>query len=292
MTGAIESLHTLYPGQYRTGVDSTCPEIFFYNKWVEDLSGVPDVRPILMEYPGINRSNQVNLHFLQAYCDYLGEQLGIPLPCQVNRPYLYFSPEEGIWMSRVAEIYGRERKHWILSAGVKQDYTAKGWVQSYWQEVVDRLAGRVLFVQIGHQDHLHKPLKGVVDQIGKTNLRELIRLCRSAEGGVGPITFIGHCMAALGKPYICISGGREPPSFIAYNTQTTLHTIGALSCCLTPCWRSRVVPLNDGDHKDTELCYQPIPLGSETVQRCMSLITPGDVVRAIERYLSGDVISC
>jgi hypothetical protein len=80
---------------------------------------------------------------------------------------------------------------------------------------------------------------------------------------------------------VVINGGREPPHWEQYPGHQFLHTIGAIDCCGTGgCWKSRVVALGDGDHKDRDLCPHPIA----GHPRCMRLITPDDVISAIEKY--------
>nr|HQU44778.1 hypothetical protein [Pirellulales bacterium] len=77
-------------------------------------------------------------------------------------------------------------------------------------------------------------------------------------------------------------GGREPVHWEQYPGHHYLHTIGALSCCATGgCWKSRVTALGDGDSKDRDLCEQP----QAGHPRCMWLIRPEDVIRAVERCL-------
>ena len=49
------------------------------------------------------------------------------------------------------------------------------------------------------------------------------------------------------------------------------------------------MPLGDGDLKDEDLCSYPVALGTgRTIPRCLDMITAGDVIRAIERYLEFD----
>jgi hypothetical protein len=89
---------------------------------------------------------------------------------------------------------------------------------------------------------------------------------------------------ALERPCVVVAGGREPPSWEAYPGHRFLHTIGQLPCCARGgCWRSRSVPLGDGDEKD-----QPQNLCVDTVRnlpRCMDLITPELVAQACCSYL-------
>lgn len=292
---AIETLHLTYPRRFITDVDVSCPDIYLHNPHITNLKDEKTARRIKVEYPAIHESDQRNVHFGQGFCEYLSKQLGVPLSLKVNRPYLYFSEEENGYISRVEEVTGKNTPHLVLNCGVKQDYTCKSWVPSYWQELVDLLnayfQGKVVIVQTGEEHHLHKPLKNVINQIGKTNTREFIRLCRSADMGIGPVTFMQHVMAALQKPYVCLAGGREGKLFTEYPLQTTLHTIGALDCCkLGGCWKSRVVPLGDGDKKDTELCTNTVTLNNEIVQKCMSIITPEDVFRSVVRYYEGGAL--
>ena len=55
------------------------------------------------------------------------------------------------------------------------------------------------------------------------------------------------------------------------------------------CWKSRVVPLGDGDEKDArEHCCVDV-VGA--LPRCMDLITVADVIRSIEIYFEGGAVS-
>jgi hypothetical protein len=61
-----------------------------------------------------------------------------------------------------------------------------------------------------------------------------------------------------------------------------------LPCCDNGgCWKSRVVPLGDGDDKDRpeELCVDVVG----GLPRCMDMITADDVIRRIELYLTGGI---
>ena len=283
MTAAIDSLHRTHPGRYLTAVESPCPELFAHHPLIAPAGN--GFERIDMEYPLIHQSNERPVHFLQGYCDHLAEKLGVPIQCIVNRPSLYFSDEERQWTGRIEEMLGRPRPYWLVNAGKKSDYTCKQWPVEHYQQVIDTLQGRVLFVQAGATGDRHRRLRGVVDQVGKTTLRELLRLALHAQGGIGPSTLLQHVFAALEKPYVCLLGGREPLSWVQYPLQTTLHTMGAIDCCrLGACWKSRVVPLDDGEGHDKNLCVQPV-FTDPPAPRCMAMISPTEAVRAIERYL-------
>ena len=158
---------------------------------------------------------------------------------------------------------------------------------------MDHFRGRLLFVQIGEAGHHHPPLEGVLDLRGRTTLRELIRLVHHADGAVAPVSLLMHLAAAvetrpgapLSRPCVVVAGGREPVHWEAYPGHQFLHTIGALPCCASGgCWRSRTLPIGDGDSKDNaaERCVDVV----DGLPHCMDMIGADDVIRAIELYLA------
>lgn len=290
LTVGVHSLHETYPGKYLTDVRTPVPDIWTNNPHITPIEDTdPRATVINMEYPSINQSNQKPLQFVEAYTTFLGDQLGVTLRATKNRPVLYLGADESGWINQVREHSsgGRDIPFWLINAGVKSDFTAKQWPVESYQDVVDRLRGRVQFVQIGETNHDHTPLSGVIDLRGQTTTRQLIRLAYHARGGVGPVTFLQHLCAAWEKPYVCLLGGREPVSWVTYPLQHTLHTMGLLPCCKSwACWKSRVQPLQDGDPKDGSLCDLPVIGMKRPVAKCMAMIQPDEVIAVIERILA------
>jgi ADP-heptose:LPS heptosyltransferase len=285
LTAAVESLMKQYPNQYRVLVETTCSEIWQNNPHIGNCQK-KDCQTIQMHYPNIHKSHMIGTgHFMKAFCDYLGEQLKIPLILQVNKPHLYLSAEEQ--KDRLISC-----DYIVVNAGVKMDYTCKGWGHNNYQEVVDLLRDKKFnIVQIGEKHHRHKPLRGVINLLGKTKPRELFSLCYHSQGGIGGVTFLQHIMASLEKPYVCLLGGREPATWIWYPSQTILSTQGQLPCCKpNACWKSRVVPLKDGDSKDQSLCKMPVNKNGEMIPKCMEMISPYEVVNALLKYVEGGII--
>jgi len=284
MTAALESLHLQYPGRFLTGVDTSCDSLFLHNPRVVP-SYDQDYRIIDMHYPLVNDSNQRGIHFMEAYCHYLAKELRAELPLRVNRPFLYLSDEEKGWISQVQERTNRPTRFWLVNSGTKSDFTAKGWGHHNYQKLVDLLRGRVTFAQVGARGHRHKELNGVVNLVGWTDLRQLVRLSYHCAGGVGPSTLLQHLCAAWQKPYVCLLGGREPVTWVSYPKQSTLHTMGMLECCKDgACWKSRTVPLGDGEDKESSLCALPVLSGPELVPQCLASISPEEVANVILRY--------
>ena len=205
---------------------------------------------------------------------------------------IYLSEEERLSPCPSLEQIG-EGPFWVLVAGGKYDFTTKWWAPERFQKVVDHFAGRIRFVQVGESGHFHPELRGVVDLRGKTSIRELIRLVHHAQGVLCPVTLAMHLAAAvetlpsrpLNRPCVVIAGGREPPHWEAYPCHQFLHTVGMLECCAHGgCWRSRVLPIGDGEMSDHphSLCADVVG----NLPRCMDMITEDMVVKSIENYFA------
>jgi ADP-heptose:LPS heptosyltransferase len=326
LSAAIESLHMAYPGRYITDVQSAGQAMWQFNPHVRSFTPDETTKIIKLRYELIQQSNQRPLHFMEAYCDSVGAALGVNLPCLVNTPRLYLSHEEMGWASQVQELTGSATPYMIVNAGYKSDFTAKFWGASNYQAVVDRLRGKVLFVQIGSLEatHTHAPLNHVVDLRGQTDVRQLMRLVHNSRGGLGPSTFLQHLCAAFGKPYALLAGAREPTIWQAYPRQIMFSTVGQLPCCNNgACWLSRTVALNDnvGGHikcaacgkqnynqkleefvceqcnatkgqwglMDESLCKRPVVSQNEFVPQCLDMIRPEQVAdAALNAYQLGE----
>lgn len=293
MEAAIESLHKLYPGKYVTGVDTPASEVFQANPYVEKLEQ-SEAEFIKMNYTdGINNCDKRPIHFMQAYCDMLGKHLKIDLPCVVKAPKLYLSDEEKGWINQVQETFGWKGKFWILGAASwKSDYTIKKYYKDGLQEVIDYFKGKILFVQVGAEQHNHYALNNVINLTGKTDNRQLIRLCYWASGGLALESFLHHAMAAFNKPCVTLASGFLPVSWVNYPFATILTNQGKVPCSMEKgcCWKSRVVPLGDSDSKDHSLCELPI-LGEDAVAKCMYMIEPAEIITAIEKYYEGGILT-
>ena len=163
--------------------------------------------------------------------------------------------------------------------------------------MIDHFRGRIQFVQVGEAGHHHPALDGVIDLRGQTDLRQLVRLVYHAQGVISPVSLLMHLAAAVesppghpaSRPCVVIAGGREPPHFTAYPHHQYIHTIGALRCCdQGGCWKSRTLPIGDGDSKDEpgELCVDVVG----HLPRCMHMITADEVIRRISLYFDGGAI--
>jgi ADP-heptose:LPS heptosyltransferase len=296
LTAAVRDLHRCYPGQFVTDVRTSCPDLWDNNPYITPLSeSDPDVRTIDCHYPLIHRSNTTPYHFLHGFVEYLNEQLGLQIRVTEFRGDVYISDEEKEWFGAVERQARACTPFWLLVSGGKFDYTIKWWDHQRYQRVIDHFRDRIEFVLVGEAHHHHPPLHGVVDLRGQTNLRQLVRLVYHAQGAVSPVSLLMHLAAAVetkpgmpkNRPCVVIAGGREPPHFTAYPHHQFIHTVGALRCCDNGgCWKSRVLPLGDGDEKDNDLCVDVVG----ALPRCMHMITADEVIARIERYFEGGAV--
>ena len=293
-TAALRSLALTYPGRFAIQVDSCAGGIFDHSPDV--VRGLrpdgPEVRRAEWHYPLVNESNTLARHFSEAHHESLADILGVPLRPKTNRPWLWLSEEETGWVSQVQEITGKPTPFAVVVAGGKTDFTTKLHAPEFYQAIIDSLRGRVQFVQVGEAGHDHPDLRGVIDLRGRTDTRQLTRLCWHARFGIGPSTFVQHIFAAHARPYLCIHRAAEPLSWITYPTQHVLSRLGGLDCCREKaCWKSRTVPLGDGKSGDDSLCEQPVFGFSRPVPRCLVMIRPDEAVRVVEDWISGGVVA-
>jgi len=92
------------------------------------------------------------------------------------------------------------------------------------------------------------------------------------------------------RPCVVVAGGRQPAHWAAYAHHQFLHTHGALPCCgKGGCWRARTLPLGDGTELDrpSQLCLDV----AGDLPRCMDLITSEEVIRRIDYYFQGGILS-
>jgi hypothetical protein len=300
LTRAVDDLHRTYPKQFITSIRTPAMGLWENNPNVVPIADDDqEAMWIACEYKLVNTSNAGAHHFVHGFRKDLEAKLGLPIDQTHPWGAVYISAQEKSWFSQVYELTKKNLPYWIVDAGRKSDYTAKMWDTAKFQKVVD-MTPDITWVQIGAGDsgHVHPRLKGpnVIDLVGKTNVRQLVRLMYHAAGVLTPVSFPMHLAAAVemhpryrrvSRPCIVLAGGREPSMWEAYSAHQYIHCCGALPCCRQGgCWKSRVEPVGDGDEKDTHnLCEWPVitPEG-QALPKCMDLISAEEVVSRIRIY--------
>lgn len=259
----------------------------------------PDVKLMRLGYKDSmpKASSVERRHFITAFHDEFKRQTDIYVPLTQPHGDLHLTREE-----RKTTINGR---YWLILSGGKSDFKTKHWRYLWHQEVADGLAAAGIKVVTAGAvsapgkysvSSSHPRLTGVTDLVGKTNLREFIRLIANADGIIGPVTFAMHAAAALGRPYVTIAGGveewwweayfRDNPGFADVGHKLPvehryLHTLGMLDCCKKKgCWKLAVDP----DDQRKSKCHIPVTYAEQTVPKCMTMITPERVLASVFSY--------
>jgi ADP-heptose:LPS heptosyltransferase len=311
LTAAVRDLKIAHPEKFEIKVDTSCGALWENNPYISDFPNSEADDLIKADYPLIHKSNDSPYHFIHGFRKHLQQALDVHIPMGKFRGDIHVSSSEKSWYSQVEEL-GYKGKFWILMAGGKFDFTAKWWNPNFYQKVVDHFKGKIVFVQCGEKTHFHPPLKGVINLIGKTDMRQYVRLMYHSIGCVSPVTFGMHLCAAVesrhglqNRPGVVLAGGREPAQWEQYPHHQFLSNNGALDCCDNGgCWKSRCTKVGDGDNKDNhDLCVYPVKTDVKQklfkddreerevfIAKCMNMISASDVIRAIETYYEGGML--
>jgi len=283
-TRAVGDLKESYPN-YKIDIRSPAPEIWMNNPRLTPLKeDDPEVEIFNITYDLINESGWRGLHFTDAFRYDLEKKLGVPIKKTGIRPELWISDEEKSWYNQVHCEFNDDCQFWVLNAGRKQDNILKQYHR--WQEVVNLFnkyfKGKVKIVQIGHKDHIHPKLEGVLDLIGKTNLRQLIRLIYWADGTVGPISVQMVMSQAFEQAAVVVAGAKEGPRWQRNNWIRYITNVGALSCAkFDGCWKGG----------DKGSCENLVKIDKDLVPKCFEMIKPYQIVDAIISYYEGGRLS-
>lgn len=307
LTAAVRDLHLTYPGKYITNIKTSAPDIWRNNPYITNFDESESDIVIDAEYKLINKSNQGGYHFIHGFHQDIENKLNIKLPLTDACGDIHLSGDEMRWMSQIQEMGIRDR-FWIISAGGKFDFTSKYWNPEKWQEVVDHFKGKITFVQTGMSNHFHPPLNNTINLIGKTNLRQYIRLFYHSVGVLSTITCAMHFAAAVpskyglkNRPCVVVATGMEPPSWEKYSTHKYITRAGTMPCCdKGGCWRkycSEPVGEIIEDHKKcVNRVFYDIPdnykdkFNNFYIPKCMDDITSQEVIQSIEQYYNNGLL--
>jgi ADP-heptose:LPS heptosyltransferase len=132
------------------------------------------------------------------------------------------------------------RPHIVVSRHASSWTPNKEWPESYWAELIDRLARAATVIEIGTSGDAvtENPGRNYVDLRGRTSLDELAAVLAAGDLHVGPVSGPMHIAAAAGRHSVVIVGGYEDPANTAYPGNIALYT--PVECA--PCWLREPCP--------------------------------------------------
>lgn len=297
LSALVRDLKLTYEDKYDVGVVTNMPALWHHNPHLTKYGeGEKNVHKLQMEY-SIQSPKKRRVHFVTEFHRAFEARTKIKVPVWRPKGDLHLTDEE----KHCPFVSGR---YWVIVPGGKLDATVKFWSQQGYQDVVDRLIPYGLrFVQEGavKKGCCHPPLKNVLNLVGMTSMRDLIRNIYHAEGVICGITFPMHVAAVFDRPCVVLAGGREEPWWEEYSNDwgafgdccdpvkvphRYLHTIGLLDCCLNGgCWKQRVISLPDRARHNRLLCSKPLRQeDGQHLPKCMDMITPDHVIEAVMWY--------
>lgn len=222
-----------------------------------------------------NASNRLDWHFANAFRVSIEDALKVHISQGESRPDIWLTEEEYNAPRVIKQPY------WTIVLNGEKGWGCKMYPFERWQAFVNQNPD-VTFVQIGTNEDNPPRLQGanVIDYVGKTQdkntgIRDLFKLFLNAEGSIGLVSFHMHLSGALNKPSIVVAGAREPVSFTRYPAHQYLATDGCLPCAVNACW-----------HCDIDKCTNLV-IGKEKVPKCVDIIYPEDLTRALNQYYLG-----
>lgn len=317
MTVIPRELHRRYPGMFEVSVRTPHPDIWTGNPFIaQNLTKRDRVLPhytlVKMRYnPREERGG--NRHFMHSYLEDAVKQLesfGVKdLPLTEFRPYIRLTRREreaGPAPNGILE----GKPYWLVMPGGKEDISTKWWDPKQWQQVVYSLAndsGFPQIAQVGKSGHgsRNPMMKGCVNLVDQTSLRDLIWLTYWSRGVICGVTCLMHIAAALRKPCVVVAGGREAWWWDSYDDRAFerhkdsipakyhrlfplrprhvyVDTLGMLPCCRdNGCWKCGI-----GEKQPEKNCVDIVkPEKYSTKQsipqpRCMTMIRPRHVIEA------------
>ncbi len=179
--------------------------------------------------------------------------------------------------------------YWVLATGTKPDMPVKNFPDTVIAKIVARSGLRwkqVGALYDGRFTHRQRWVPGTENLLGRTTLRDLMRLIAYADGVLCLCSLPMMLAAAFGTPCVALGGGREDAWLHAGLPNVEyLHTMGELDCCKTRGCRRRIAVPGQADVPipPAWLCDDPVQVGDQAVGRCMTLITPARIDEAMHR---------
>jgi len=326
VTCAIRDLKKAFGEKYLIGVDTTAMHVWDYNPHLTVFDD-PDHIVKIGPRKAVQASQHSDLHYANGFRKSIEENLNIIIPQGPIKPDLHLSDEEkkdrwidGRYWIVVAggkpdfgtKIWPPEYWQEVISRLPHITFVQLGAGKHHHPE----MKGHNVINLLGQTE----------DE--DNGIRDLFKLFYHCDGSLGLVSMQMHLAAAFNKACVTVAGAREPDSFEQYNHHRYLSNMGALRCkndcnqcfnigknkegkticnhfngpipedyiksrefCIhvkpkpphtvptRACWKSKL-----------EYCSNLIDLFGKKYPRCISMITPDDVIRGVQDYYKGGAL--
>ena len=270
LTGAVRDIQDKLQSTFLFDIKTNYPAIWDNNPYV--FKNPTKSLGVYKIIPDITNSDF--RHRATSYASSFNKLVRHKIEPSSLRGEIYLSKEEidAVSFAKTAPFAQNfiSEKYWIISTGD----VGYQWEIDRYQKVVDYFREKITFVQVGK---MGIKLNGVVDVIGKTNLRQLINVMYHANGVLCHPSFLSHLAAAVPvkegdkcpRACVVIGGGKYSQIYEHVPGQCFLSSVGLLYCCETGgCWKSECV-------NKTE----------KGIPKCLDMIRFDDIIREIEKFV-------
>jgi hypothetical protein len=275
----VRDLARAYPGAVFNVEGGAVAEIFAFDSRLSPTAPAGAVTLPLDTKPTIDASGaDPSRRYVFALHDAFEAATGLTLPRDRPYPDLVLGPDE------LTPPY--PQPYAVCAAGGKTDVPLKMAPLATFAGAVRATADRWRWFQVGALRpegavrHIQEFVPGCDPLLGRTTLRELIRLVAHAAVVLCHLSLPMVVASSFGVPCVSLLGGRETPTLFDGMGVDLLHAIGRLPCCAAAgCYRRvAVAPHADSPLPPNWVCVDPVvPPHDAAVGRCMTLWSGEDV---------------
>lgn len=323
MTCAIRDLKIAYPERYLIRVDTTAMHVWDNNPYLSTFDE-PDMIVKLGPKQATQASQTSGLHYCNGYRTSIESNLNISIPQGHIKPDLHLSDAEK------SDRWIDGRYWIIVAGGKSDFTSKIWPYQYWQEVINNLPNITFVQLGESKHNHPELKGSNLINLIGQTEhpdtgVRDLFKLFYHCEGSMGLVSMQMHLAAAFDKACVVVAGAREPVSYEQYNHHRYLHNQGSMRCkndcqncthiviegkkrscdvqtdfsrydkdkelCtkyspidpskifIRSCWKSAV-----------ENCTQQVTLYNKQYPKCIAMIEPYDVIRALNSYYEGGAL--
>lgn len=170
----------------------------------------------------------------------------------------------------------------VINAGNQSCSTIKTY--PFWQEIVNDLKGDIKIIQIGGSEKRdrHVSIDGAVNLIGKTTIRDLMRIVRDARAVISPPSAVS--ILATQKDFrginVIINGTREPNMLTQYKNSLHFGNV----CCKNFDKKNGCMKFYVDNPLSMKSCYTTKTINGTKYPLCMC-VDPKQITEAIKNRL-------